>query len=74
MFIASPRGSWPTDTIVGRSVPVSSPKKTGVAQIRARIGGDVQRGRGMKAVKTRYEKVAPVLRKKYIYFSLLPNV
>ena len=50
---------------VRRSVDPPFPKTPPrVAPIRAKIGGDVQRGRGMKAVKTLYEKVAPVLRKK----------
>ena len=34
-----------------------------VTPIRTKIGGDVQRGRRMKAVKTLCEKVAPVQRK-----------
>ena len=50
---------------VRRSVRPRFPKTPpGGAPIRAKIGGDVQRGRGMKAVKTPYEKVAPVPRKK----------
>jgi len=50
---------------VGRSVRPCFPKTPpGVAPICGKIGGDVQHGRGMKAVKTLYEKVAPVPRKK----------
>ena len=75
VIFASPKGSWPTDTNVGpslqilmsvrRSVRPRFPKTpTRVAPIRSKIGGDVQRGRRMKAVKTLYEKVAPVPRKK----------
>ena len=69
-------GDGPTDTFVrpsvGRSVGPSvgrsrlSKTPPRVVPIRAKIGGDVQRGRGMKAVKTMYEKVAPVQRKKII--------
>ena len=40
------------------------PAREGLTPIRAKIGGDVQRGRRMKAVKTLCEKVAPVQRKK----------
>ena len=55
-FFASPKGNWPTDTFVGPSVRPRFPKTPpGGAPIRAKIGGDVQRGRGMKAVKTTYE-------------------
>ena len=46
---------------VGPRFPKTPP---GGAPIRAKIGGDMQRGRGMKAMKTPYEKVAPVPRKK----------
>ena len=77
LFLPVPRGAGLQELLsVGPSVGLSRFPKTPqrVAPICAKIGGDVQHGRGMKAVKTLYEKVAPVLRKKTTYFSLLPNV
>ena len=65
IFLPVPRGAGLQIRLSVRpSVRPRFPKTPpGGAPIRAKIGGDVQRGRGMKAVKTLYEKVAPVLRK-----------